>query len=349
MQLDAILEVAIGLVFAWLILSVATMEIQNWISHRLDMRAKFLEESILDMFKNEQSLVDQFYNHPAIKELSKLDKKGNLKKPDNIPPSVFAEVAVEVLLNAGKQGEEVPAESMSFDVMQSGLNQAKSMNPELSRLIDRICPTLGLDTSGQLGVSYGIEDITKKVAEYRKNAEKWFDNIMGSASSWYKQNAMAWAFGIGLVLAVVFNIDTINITQQLWREPTVRQALVAQAQNFELVDGTDNISQVPGYFDSLAMPVGWTSIPAADASVCRQSITVTAEGNIAYLAGNECRTIVNIPRINDLWGWVIKLLGIVISAFAARQGAPFWFDLLRKMVSLRSATQPTKKEEEAKA
>lgn len=69
MQLDAILEIAIGLVFAWLILSVATMEIQNWISHRLDMRAKFLEESILDMFKNEQSLVDQFYNHPAIKEL----------------------------------------------------------------------------------------------------------------------------------------------------------------------------------------------------------------------------------------------------------------------------------------
>jgi len=47
-------------------------------------------------------------------------------------------------------------------------------------------------------------------------------------------------------------------------------------------------------------------------------------------------------------GWVIKLIGIAISAFAARQGAPFWFDLLRKLVSLRSATQPAKKEEEAK-
>jgi hypothetical protein len=46
-------------------------------------------------------------------------------------------------------------------------------------------------------------------------------------------------------------------------------------------------------------------------------------------------------------GWVLKLLGFVISAFAARQGAPFWFDLLKKLVSLRNATQ-SKKEEEAK-
>jgi hypothetical protein len=345
MQLDAILEVAIGVVFSWLILSVATMEIQNWINQKLDKRAKFLEETILDMFKNEQSLVDQFYNHPAIKELSKLDKKGRLKKPDNIPSPLFAEVAIEILLNVGKQGEEVPAEAMSFDVMESGLNEAKKMNPELSRLIDRICPTIGMGTSGGPGISYGIEDITKKVAEYRRNAEKWFDNLMDSASSWYKQNALAWAFGIGFALAVVFNIDTVNITKQLWREPTVRQALVAQAQNFELANGTDNVSQIPGYFDSLAMPVGWTSVPAADASACNQFVTITPDGGIAYHAGNECRVLANVPVFNDIFGWVIKLLGFVISAFAARQGAPFWFDLLRKLVNLRSATQPAKKEE----
>ena len=146
---------------------------------------------------------------------------------------------------------------------------------------------------------------------------------------------------------MVFNIDTINITEQLWREPTIRQALVAQAPNFQLTNGTDNVSQIPGYFDSLSMPVGWTSIPAPDPSVCRGFVTFTSGGEIAYSAGNECRVLANIPRYNDLWGWVLKLLGFVISAFAARQGAPFWFDLLRKLVNLRGGTQP-KKEEEAK-
>jgi hypothetical protein len=347
MPLDAILEVAIGMVFAWLILSVATMEIQNWISTRLGTRSKFLEDSILKMFKNEKSLVDQFYNHPAIKELSRYDKKGRLKKPENIPPPVFAEVAVEVLLNAGKKGEEVTPGTMSFDTIQNGINQTKSLNPELSHLIDRIFPTKGKESLGVPGGSTRLEDVNKKVGEYRKNAEKWFDNVMSSASTWYRESALTWAFGIGLALAIFFNIDTINITEQLWREPTVRQALVAQAPNFKLTEGTDNISQVPGYFDGLSMPVGWTSIPAADQSVCTGFATFTADGEIAYYAGNECRVLANIPRYNDWGGWGLKVLGFIISAFAARQGAPFWFDLLRKLVNLRDSTQP-KKEEEAK-
>ena len=51
----------------------------------MNVRAKYLEQSLLDMFKGEQSLVDQFYNHPAIKELCQKDRKGNIKKPTWIP------------------------------------------------------------------------------------------------------------------------------------------------------------------------------------------------------------------------------------------------------------------------
>ncbi len=341
MPLDAILEVAIGLVFAWLVLSVATMEIQNWITARLDMRAQFLEQSILEMFKNEQSLVDQFYNHPAIVELSKLDKKGRLKKPASIPAAVFAEAAMEVLLNAGKGGEEVPAGAMSFDLMASSVEETKAINPDLSRLMDRLFPQPSM--VGGPGVSYGLEDYVDKVKEYRGNVEKWFDNVMGQASTWYKENAMAWAFVIGLALSIAFNIDTINITEKLWREPTIRQALVAQAETFELQEGTDNIAQVPGYFDSLAIPVGWTTVPAVDPSACNTRIT--AQGQFSFWVAGECKVLVNVPPVTDMWGWLLKFLGLAISAFAARQGAPFWFDILKKLVNVRSAIKP---KEEAK-
>jgi len=43
-------------------------------------------------------------------------------------------------------------------------------------------------------------------------------------------------------------------------------------------------------------------------------------------------------------GWIVKLLGVVISAFAARQGTPFCFNQLKKFVKLRGATQPKKEE-----
>ncbi|MFQ6027733.1 MAG: hypothetical protein ACE5Q6_09600, partial [Dehalococcoidia bacterium] len=44
------------------------------------------------------------------------------------------------------------------------------------------------------------------------------------------------------------------------------------------------------------------------------------------------------PRMapDDLWGWLIKLGGILFTAVAVSLGAPFWFDLLNKFVNLRS-------------
>ena len=340
MQLDAILEVAIGLVMMWLVLSVATMEIQNWLGQILNTRAKFLEESLLEMFKGEQGLVDQFYNHPAIKELFQKDRKGNLKKPTYIPNETFSRVAMELLVAASKQKASIAPGVVSFSAMADGVQQVKSLNPELEELMDHLFPGLNQTDA----VSFGLEDVQEKLKQYQENVETWFDHNMGKLSGWYKENAMAMAFFIGLGLAIVFNVDTINITQRLWREPTIRQALVAQADTYQLEEGVANITEVRGYFDSLAMPIGWSSVPAAETSVCKQLITFTAEGAIAYRTGNECKVMVNIPRANNLWGWVIKLLGLMISAFAARQGAPFWFDMLRRLVSLRNTAQSKKEE-----
>ena len=59
MTLDSILEITIGLVMAWLILSMATMQIQEVIIDLLGTRSKFLEDRLLEMFRN-KDLRDQF-------------------------------------------------------------------------------------------------------------------------------------------------------------------------------------------------------------------------------------------------------------------------------------------------
>ncbi|NBQ69833.1 MAG: hypothetical protein EBU46_13830, partial [Nitrosomonadaceae bacterium] len=41
--------------------------------------------------------------------------------------------------------------------------------------------------------------------------------------------------------------------------------------------------------------------------------------------------------------WLVKIMGILITTFAGSLGAPFWFQLLNKIVDLRAAgKQPGK-------
>lgn len=38
--------------------------------------------------------------------------------------------------------------------------------------------------------------------------------------------------------------------------------------------------------------------------------------------------------------WLLKILGWLLTAVAVSLGAPFWFDLLNKFISVRGSTKP---------
>jgi len=326
MQLDALLEVAVGLVFTWLVLSVATMHIQDRIGSYLEWRANFLQEAILNMVKD-RSMLEQLYAHPLIQALSQTDRKGRVKRPTSIPNTAFATALLEVIMNAGRPGREIPIGSMSIQQMRESVRKLKEENPELGRTIERVLP--GLDSEG-----LALEDT---IAKYHKNVEDWFDTVMNQASEWYKSHAQTWAFIIGLALAVIFNIDTLNITNQLWREPTLRAVIVAQAQNQSQV-GQPQITNISENFEKLAIPVGWTSVPLEVSSACKWP--PKAENKPAYWSvDHQCREMSNLPQWGSLWGWIVKVFGFVVSGVAAMQGAPFWFDVLRKVIGFRSQVQ----------
>ena len=81
MNLGAIAEVAIGIIFVWIVLSLTTIQIQEWISTRLDRRARDMEDAIHEMLAN-PNLKDQFYDHPVIRGLTSKKRK----EPSRIPP-----------------------------------------------------------------------------------------------------------------------------------------------------------------------------------------------------------------------------------------------------------------------
>jgi hypothetical protein len=83
-----VLEVAIGLVFVYLLLSLLCSTINEQVIARFfALRAKTLEEGITNMLATPQGkeLVNQLYENPLIKGLSQNAASGKPRKPSYIP------------------------------------------------------------------------------------------------------------------------------------------------------------------------------------------------------------------------------------------------------------------------
>ncbi len=343
MNLDAILEVAIGLVAAWLTLSVAVSQIQEWISTWLGFRAKTLEKAITSMLKD-GSLVQAFYAHPLVQSLAEPNGK---RKPSYIQAADFATVMMDLIVKEGSSADQQVAATTSPSLDQrinAGIASMKQKYPGFGHMMDVHFPHLSNDL-----VSVGAS-----ATQAQTNMQNWYNAVQERASGWYKRQAIILSFVIGLIIALIFNIDTAQIATQLWKAPTVRQALIAQATTTTTsgslpTNALTSLLNQRDYADSLAIPFGWSTVPMTQLNSAPASPAVQAAPNIqcGWVPGqnvhpclwleNQWSVVVNLPAMDDLWGWLGKLIGILLSGLAAAQGAPFWFGILNKLVNLRGS------------
>jgi hypothetical protein len=163
------------------------------------------------------------------------------------------------------------------------------------------------------------------IGKLKKSLQNWFNSAMDRVSGWYKYRTQWMLFGIGLVLAATLNADTIRIVKQLSRDPTLRQSIVAAAQSAKPSDNKrgesikDQIQQAQteiSNIQSIGIPLGW--------------------------AGTR--------RPSSYGEWLQVSGGWLLTAVAISLGAPFWFDMLNKLMVVRSTVKPREKsrEEESK-
>ena len=146
-----------------------------------------------------------------------------------------------------------------------------------------------------------------EVALFRTAAETWYDDTMARVSGWYKRRVQLVLWLIGLTVAIVLNVDTVNIARVLWADDTVRAALVAQAEQASEEGAALDAARL----EQLDIPLGWR---------------FGSDGSL------------DVPsRWED---WLSKAIGVLITSAALSMGAPFWFDLLGKVARLPSAGAP---------
>ncbi len=435
MSLTLILNVLLGLIFTWFLLSLAAMNIQEWLAARCLWRSQMLEKTIGKML-TEVVLVDQFYNHPAIRSL--YTGTNGVHKPSYIPASQFSQVMIDMLGTTGTEAS----------LIQEKLYQLYSKTDHLSRkkrklARERLCIMLGMTRkaltaeTGEDAVNeilklvksdlvllgQDVPNLQKSVDDslnnviiqkqqidaalvklsyqgepsqngvmnqikagvmalsvthpqlkrtlypmlyslpqtvvqngtelelVRANLEEWFNNNMDRLTGWYKRRTMVATFLIGLLIAVVANVNSINLTTRLWREPDLRVAILNKLQSLLIQDNSSTSSNgqlltIQQQFSDISLPVGWIGSPISlvsappgngQLSLAQTCTFFPSQENQIYglLIKNDCYRFVNVPQLSDLAGWIIKILGFLITAVAGGQGSSFWFDVLKKIMNVR--------------
>jgi hypothetical protein len=288
-----ILDVAIGLAFVLLLISLLVSAVCEMLSGILKWRADFLWRGLENLLQSRDAR-DALYGHALIKGLTQshpvaagaaaarrwFDPRRWLSAhpgPSYIPARTFAlalidvirrphEVAAavssrldEVVSQAGTDPLTVVARAtaildgaladskidrslkeriQSLKLRLASNDDARQAVAELRGFLAKKSLTHALDNAdpSMAGLVQSLrpllEDAAGDVDRFRENVEIWFNDGMDRVGGWYKRHTTLWQAGIGFVLAVVLNVDALLITRTLWRDPTLRQTLVSQAQAY---------------------------------------------------------------------------------------------------------------------
>src|SRR5512133_3146264 len=122
MNLTPIISTMLGLLFIWIMLSLAVMYFNELVAARFGWRSKMLEATIRNML-SDAALADQLYNHPLIRSLYSGPEGSN--KPSYIPASQFSQALLDIVTNAGSDASLIQEATYRLRWELSGLSSKK--------------------------------------------------------------------------------------------------------------------------------------------------------------------------------------------------------------------------------
>jgi hypothetical protein len=303
--MEQILGVAIGVALLCLLLSIIASHVLEITAAFTAKRAIALEMAILKMV-GDPALYQKFASHPLIETISfqpaKLFGLSLARAAKPRPTYIASSLFTRVLLVSIAEIHNLPSTEVTAVV--ACLPPESPLRQKLSAII--------------LGIEHDS-------AACRSAVEQWYDGTMDRVNGQYKRHTQTWLIALGMVLAVVFNANLFLVTQRLWTSKDARDAVTATAQMYSCKG--DQPCTLPNY--------------------------ETARGEIQSQLGDELPLGYDWKYVHHYWQagadpehqgitvvavhWAFNFIGWLLMAIAVSLGAPFWFDLLNKLVNLRMA------------
>ncbi|MEL4897617.1 hypothetical protein [Crocosphaera sp. Alani8] len=288
-------------------------------------------------------VTNKFYENPLIKSFNQQGNKWlkqflkgwNSVGPSYLNAEAFSDILLEVLRKDYGLNFETGNNSLDNVIkeLEDSLNKdTQSKNKNLSKLPKELRENL---SALARKTKYKAKNGEATIKEFRANIAVWYNESMDRATGVYKRNTFGLSFILGLVIAVAWNIDTVHIVNQLYNDPALNKTLSGfveqrissvqtECENSEKSQCIEKFKEID-VNQIRSFPIGWESKANLTESQISNSFTVPITNDILYLKRTQSRKLA-------IAGWVL-------TAFALAQGAPFWFDLLNKVVEVRSSGQ----------
>ncbi|QAY75267.1 hypothetical protein [Sphingosinicella sp. BN140058] len=358
-----LLEVALGLVFLFFILSVLLSAAREAIEGLLQTRAIHLERGIRELLKDEggEGLVKALYEHPLISSLyrgsydsARLTRRYSQHKdswkrmpfrnnlPAYVPARNFA-LAIMDLAGRGDPAHDLPDHQLSLDAVRSGA-LVRIPDPHVRR-----------------AVLIALDNAKGDLDQARLNLQAWFDSGMDRVSGWYRKETQWVLLALGLATAILLNIDTLHVAKSLYRDDALRsiivadaEAVVAQARQNEGAAGNEAMLAMLGCPSTTPSGAAAALPEGAASGIAQTSCAERRVRNLGLPIGWDTRRLVWPWQMQWNWGaWLASpdapwrpIPGWLLTALAVSMGAPFWFDLLNKIMVIRSTVKPHEKSPE---
>lgn len=242
----------------------------------------------------------------------------------------------------------------------------KTIRNGLSRLPDSVKESIAILAKRS---QTRVDQAENQVNQFRDEISVWFDRSMSRASGVYKRNAKGVAILIGLTLAAATNSDTFHIFNRLSSDDSLRRLVTERASQLNLdAERSPRFSaqleelknETDAVLREISFPISWNSsnlgrqlgCPAsAISSAPPQDIANTEANQLKAQWDNLYKGCLNTDQasnapvplqvaqimVNRPLGVLRMLSGWIVSGIAIAMGAPFWFDLLGKVVNVRNS------------
>ena len=234
-------------------------------------------------------------------------------------------------------------------------------------LIDDLIGQMGLEPNSVISIMAGLRNIknpyfrkvmetvlstSRTLDEAEQQLTSWFNDGMSRASDAFSRYMGLLSLGVGLLLALILNADTVQLARSLWSDPALRFTVASAAQQYsnqnitvqtgvsratptpepdssEVIEEIgNNIAAAQTTVDqlvSLNLPIGWQleSLTQYDVNDPTNASLYTNSNNLwNYIPGNS-------PHFLGLW--LGKIIGLLVTMVAVAQGAPVWFNVLNRI------------------